>query len=199
MPGHSSLSFLGEVGDAFFRLDRHGERDQMESPSNGLVPTPQRRFMISGDNELELRPVLEKVLPHEPGRNSVAAGKLLDPTFGPASALFCFGRSDKASAPKAGEVRRVTIAVAGGESFDRSRTMIFTQNSGDGRKQDALTVRSSAVSEEKRVLTREARQSVAEDPLGIGMRSLSPPAMRLRKVRNRGQPPRGPTAVIFVK
>jgi hypothetical protein len=46
--------------------------------------------------------------------------------------------------------------------------MIFTQNSGDGRKQDAFTVRSSAISEEKRVLPREARQSVAEDPLEIG-------------------------------
>jgi hypothetical protein len=124
--------------------------------------------VVASDNELKLRPILEKVLPHEPGRNSVAAGKLLDPTLGPSSSLFCFGRSDKASAPKAGEVRRVTIAVAGGESFDRSRTMIFTQNSGDGRKQDAFTVRSSAISEEKRVLPREARQSVAEDPLEIG-------------------------------
>ena len=140
----------------------------MKSPSNGLVYAPQRRLMISGDNELELRPVVEKVLPHEPGRNCVAAGKLLDPTLSPASALFCFGRSDKAGAPKAGEVRRVTIGVAGGESLDRSRTMIFTQNSGDDRKQDALTVRSSAVSEEKRLLTREARQSVAEDALEVG-------------------------------
>ena len=46
--------------------------------------------------------------------------------------------------------------------------MIVTQNSGDGRKQDALTVRSGAVSEEKRVLTREAGEPVAEDALEIG-------------------------------
>ena len=59
-------------------------------------------------------------------RNRVAAGKLLNPALSPASALFCFGRSDKAGTPKAGEVRRVTIGVARGESLDRSRTMIFT-------------------------------------------------------------------------
>jgi hypothetical protein len=99
----------------------------MESPSNGLVDRSKGRLMIAGDDELELRPVFEKVLPHEPGRNCVAAGKLLDPTLSPASALFCFGRSDEAGAAKAGQICRMSVGVARCEGLDWRRLVIVAE------------------------------------------------------------------------
>ena len=48
----------------------------MKAAADGFVDTAQARFVIAGDDEFELRPILEKVLAHEARRDGIAAGEL---------------------------------------------------------------------------------------------------------------------------
>ena len=76
IPGHSAFSFSVRVGVAFLGGDGHGERDQVKPAADRLVHAAQARPVVAGDKELELRDKLEKVLAHEPGRDTVAARQL---------------------------------------------------------------------------------------------------------------------------
>ena len=127
MPGPFGLELLGEIGVAFFGRNGDGERDEMKSTPDRFVDAAKRRLMIAGDDQLERGPVLEEILAHETGRDGVAAGELLDPRFGPASALLGFGRGDEAGAAEAGEVGRVTIAVARREGLDRRCLVVVAE------------------------------------------------------------------------
>jgi len=65
--------------------------------------------MIAGDNQLELRRILEEILPHEPRRNLIAACERLDSALGPAPAFFCLDGGDETRATQAGKVRGMPI------------------------------------------------------------------------------------------
>lgn len=51
--------------------------------------------MIADDREFELRREGEKILPHEPRRDRIAARELLDAGLSPSLAFFGFGYCDK--------------------------------------------------------------------------------------------------------
>ena len=87
-----------EIEIALGRRDGDGERDKMESAAHGLIDASQARLMIAGDDELELRDVLEEVLPHEPRCNPVASGKRLDLAFRPSPPLLGFDSGYETSA-----------------------------------------------------------------------------------------------------
>lgn len=60
----------------------------METAADCFVDAAKAGFMVARNQQLELGDVFEEVLPHEPRRNGVAAGKLLDSAVGPAASLF---------------------------------------------------------------------------------------------------------------
>ena len=154
--------------------------------------------MIAGNDEVQPRPIFEEVLAHEAGRDDIAAGELFDAAFGPAAALFGLDGCDEACAAQAGKVGRVALGAAGDECLDRrgART-ICADNSRDSREQDALTISACAISEEKRVFTSIAGQSIAEHPPDIGDQFGVAGRDLLRKVKEWKSPP-GATAVILV-
>ena len=115
MPGHSALSFSEGVV-ALGRRDGHGERNQMETPPDSFVHRAKARLVVAGDDQLEGGDELEKVLPHEPRADLVAAGKRLDLCFGPAPALLGFARGDQTGATQSGEVGRMALGLRRGES-----------------------------------------------------------------------------------
>ena len=131
MPGHSSFSFSASSLSRSSGGMVTAKRDEMEPPPDGLVDRSKRRLMVAGDDQFECGPILEEVLAHEAGRNGVAAGELLDPEFGPATAFFGFGRGDEAGAAEAGEVGRMAIAVARREGLDRGRLVIVAKYPSD--------------------------------------------------------------------
>ncbi len=60
----------------------------MKPPPNSLVDAPEARLVVSGNEQLELRRVLEEVAAHEPGGDDVAAGECFDLRLRPAPAFF---------------------------------------------------------------------------------------------------------------
>jgi len=64
--------------------------------------------VIAGDQELELRRILEEVLAHKSRADLVAAGQCLDLGLGPAPTFLGFHRSDEAGAAQSGN--KETIA-----------------------------------------------------------------------------------------
>jgi len=75
----------------------------MKPPPDSFVDAVQRRLVISGDQDFELRDVLEKILTHEPGGDGIAAGQRLDLAFVPAAPAFGFLGDDEADAAQIGE------------------------------------------------------------------------------------------------
>ncbi len=66
------------------------EGNDIEPPPRGFVHVTENGRMITDNHQLELRDKLEKVLPHEPGADLVAAGHLFDAAFSPCPAFFGF-------------------------------------------------------------------------------------------------------------
>ncbi len=88
--GPFGAQLFGEQRVAIGRHDRHVERHKMKPAPDRLVDTAQSRLVVAGDDELKGRPECEKILPHEPGGDWVAAGQRLDLVFGPMSAFLGF-------------------------------------------------------------------------------------------------------------
>ena len=62
----SSVALLGGDGDR--------ERDQVEAPPDSFIDGAQSGLVVARDDQLELRHILEEVLPHEPRGDPIAAG-----------------------------------------------------------------------------------------------------------------------------
>src|SRR5260370_809111 len=77
------LQFFRKLEIALVFWNRNVERDEVDSPSDRLIAAAKCRFMITGDHQLELRLIFEKILPHEPGGDPIAAGHRLDLRLGP--------------------------------------------------------------------------------------------------------------------
>lgn len=58
--------------------------------------------MIAGNHQLEVRPVFEEILPHEPRGNAVAAGKRLDLGLSPSAPLLRLDRHHQACSAQPG-------------------------------------------------------------------------------------------------
>jgi hypothetical protein len=65
--------------------------------------------MIAGDDQFELRRVLEEILPHEPRGNLVAACERFDSAFGPAPAFFRLDGGDETGAAQTCKVCGMTV------------------------------------------------------------------------------------------
>jgi hypothetical protein len=87
--------------------------------------------VVAGDEEFELRRVVEEVLAHEPRRDDVATGQPLDARFRPAASLLGFGRGYKARAAEARQVGRMAIAVARCECLNWRSAVIIAQDARD--------------------------------------------------------------------
>ena len=96
------LKLVGEPRIALLCGDGDGERDQVQPAPDCLVDRPQTRLMIAGDQQLELRSVLEKILSHEARGDLIAAGQRLDLALGPTSAFFGFHGGHKAGTAQSG-------------------------------------------------------------------------------------------------
>jgi len=67
------LELVQQIRIAFARRDLHRERHQQEAAAHGFVDSVQAGLMVAGDEQLEGRIEVEKVLPHEPCGDLVAA------------------------------------------------------------------------------------------------------------------------------
>jgi hypothetical protein len=83
-----SAELFGKTGIAFRRRDGDRERYEVDAAADRLVNAGQRRFVVAGDHQLELRAEGEEVLVHEARCDGVAAGERLDLGLGPAPAAF---------------------------------------------------------------------------------------------------------------
>ena len=86
-----------ETGALIFR-DGHRERNQAEPASNRFIDASQSRPVITRDDQLELRGVLEEILAHESRRYPVAAGERFDLALGPTAAFLGFDCGHETSA-----------------------------------------------------------------------------------------------------
>ncbi len=129
----------------------------------------QARLVVAGDEQLELRPVGEEVLAHEPGRDRVAAGQRLDLSLGPAPALLGLLRRDQPGAAQHRHVGRVAIGMGGGEAVHRGDGGVVAKDRGDRVQEHALAVAAGAVREEERVLADRSGQAIADRALQIGL------------------------------
>ena len=67
--GPLGLEFLWKLTISLLLLDDDIERDQMQTPTDGLIDASQARPVIAGNQRLEDRLEREEILPHEPGAN----------------------------------------------------------------------------------------------------------------------------------
>src|SRR5262245_42269282 len=111
--------------------------------------------MVACNGELELRDVLEIILPHKSSLDLVAACECLELAFRPAPSVFRLGCCHEARAAQSSEIGRVSLGPRVGEGFDCRSAVIITCGPDDGVEECRLAVPASAVEEEKRMLTRE--------------------------------------------
>ena len=102
MPGHSVFSFSERCWSRFLGRDGDAERDEVEAASDRFVHRAQARLVVADDTDFERWLVVEKILPHEAGRDGISSGELLDPTLVPVSAGFGFMCDDQAGTAKGG-------------------------------------------------------------------------------------------------
>ena len=114
-PASGSRSSAGMVTVNGIRLNRRRIASSTERSPGLWLPA-----MIS----LNVRGVLEEILPHEPRRDRVAAGERLDAALGPASPFLGLDRGHEARTAQPGEIGRVPVAVARGEGLDRRGAVI---------------------------------------------------------------------------
>ena len=165
--GPFRLQLLRQVAIRLSRLE--GERDQVQAPADGVVDVAQARLVIAGDEQLELRPVGEEVLAHEPGRDRIAAGQRLDPRLGPAPARLGLLRGDQPGAAQHRHVGRVAIGVAGGEAVHRGNGGVIAKDRCHRVQEHALAVAAGAVTRRTarargRIRSGSSRSRVADRP-----------------------------------
>jgi hypothetical protein len=170
----------------------------METTPDSLIDAAKARLVVARDEQLEGRGKLEKILPHEPRRDRVAARQLFDASLGPAPALFGFSGCNEARAAKAGEVRRVAVAVARSEGLNRRSFVIVAEQACRRRQQDRLAVRAGPVREEQGMFLREPSQCVANRTLKVGDKLGIAAGDPVKEARKRGHWPTGATAVTLV-
>src|SRR5258708_12624791 len=64
--GPLGLELLPQILVALALRNGHPEQEHVHPPLYRLVDRPQARLVVAGDPHLELRQVVEEVLPHEP-------------------------------------------------------------------------------------------------------------------------------------
>src|SRR5262249_21972361 len=116
--------------------------------------------MIAGDNQLELRRVLEEILPHEPRRNLVAACERFDSALGPAAAFFRFDGGDETGAAQTCKVCGVTVNGWRRKWLDWSRAVMISGGSHNCIEECCLSVCAKPIEEEKGVLLCRASEGI---------------------------------------
>ena len=84
-----------EVKVALLGRNLDGERHEQHAPTHRFVDVFEPRLVVAGDEQLELRHKIKKVLPHETCGYLVAAGQGLDLGFVPAPSLLGFLGDDE--------------------------------------------------------------------------------------------------------
>src|SRR5262249_38726429 len=108
--------------------------------------------MIARDNQLELRPILEEILPHEPRRNLVATCERLDPALGPTSTFFGLDGGDEACAAQAGNICGMPINGRCRERLNRSRAMVVAGAGRNRIEKSGFPVCTNSIHKEKLLL-----------------------------------------------
>ena len=127
----SSHSFCGQFGVALTSRYLNGKGYKEQAPPHRFVHGAEARFMVAGDEQLEGRHEVEKVLPHEAGRQPITAGQGLDLGLVPAASLLCFLRHNQASAAQLGQIGRVALGVAGDERAHVGNRGVVAEDAGD--------------------------------------------------------------------
>jgi len=113
----------------------------VEATAYCLVYRPKPRFVISGDDQLELRRELEKILSHKSRGDFVAAGERLDPGLGPASTFLSFDGRNQPRAARSSQVGWVPVGRRRSERLDGRGPVILAKDSRNSVYEDALAVR----------------------------------------------------------
>ena len=184
MPGHSARSCSSSVGSGVRRLP--GEWDDEEAPPDRVVEVGDRRGVVAEHRELELRPELEAVLPHEPSADRLAAGQRFHARLGPALARLGFGSRDHPGSSQGSEFLRVALVRRGGEGVERRDPRVLAHNAADDVGEHRLPVTARSMEEGERLLLRRAGEVVAR-PLREEPHQVLVTAGRLLKEEN---PPR---------
>lgn len=164
MAGHSARSLPASAGSrsAGGMVIENGIRCRRRRMASSTL----RRLglWLPADQQLELRDVLEEVLPHEARGHLVAAGQRFDARLGPAAALLGLDGAHQAGAAQHGELGRVPLDCAVGEGLDRRRSGVVAEDTGYGVDEDALAVGAGAVGEGEDLLVCAPGEHVAAQP-----------------------------------
>ncbi len=117
--------------------------------------------MVAGNKQLEGRHEVEKVLPHEAGRQPITTGQGFDFGFVPAASLLRFLRHNQASTAQLCQISRVALGVTGDKSTHIGHRGVVPEDAGDEVDKGALAIRAGAIAENKRVLGREAGAAIS--------------------------------------
>jgi hypothetical protein len=139
----------------------------LQTAANRLVDPAERRFVVGGNHEFELRDEREEVLPHEPGGDRIAAAHRLDLRLGPALTFVDLLRDDETSAAQMGEFGWVLLVFGFDERFHwrYRRVLANAQDSSQRAQEYAFAVCPSAIDEKNDVFTGEPGQAVASNAL----------------------------------
>lgn len=173
--------------------------NDIEAPAGCIINIAQNGLMVTDKKKLELRLILEEILPHESSGYSIPSGKLLDPAFGPGPALLGLTYAHQARPLKHGKVGRVPVALRGCERVHSRRPGIIPQDVHDGIQENAFPVPARTIDEKQSMLGNIPGKTVSryllKKPLQVLILSsclveeLQPQSERGRSVRRRARLP----------
>src|ERR1035437_1144097 len=168
--GRLLAKFRRELAVARLLRDRDGEGDVPDPTPNGLLDTTDLRFMIGGEEELELRHIREELSEQEPRRNAVASASLLNQRLVEPLRRVGLNRGDHPEPDERREVIADPVTTIPIEERAKLRRLavILTEHEQYGFKERGLAVGARAIQEEEHLLARVACRSVAEHALEVG-------------------------------
>src|SRR5678816_4444786 len=104
--------------------------------------------MDAENKHLELRQILKKTLPHKARCDTISPREQLDSTLRPVAPLFGLDGSNKSGTTQCRQFRWMAFRLRCGECFHWRCACVVIEDAGQCRIEDALAIRTGAVSEE---------------------------------------------------
>src|SRR5262245_26009447 len=112
--------------------------------------------MVAGDEQLECRREIEKILAHEPGGDLVSTRQRFDLGLVPASAFLSFLCDDQAGSAQFRKVSWVAFVAGDEKGIHVGDGGVIAEDLGQRVDKSAFAIRPLAVSEDEDVLVDEA-------------------------------------------
>ena len=147
----------------------------MHAAAHGLIDVANRRLVVTGNQELELRSVGKEILVHQARRDVIPTRDRLDLGFVPASALLCLSCRYKARTAQSCQIGGVPVRARFHEGVHGSVGGIVAKHRGDHVHEYRLAVCTGAVQEKQCVGADVACQAVTHYTLQVVLQLVITP------------------------